>query len=365
MKKVAFVSLLLLVSFIASAQISPPSGGGGGASACTGLSDSSIGCSATFATNSQTATYQALAADFTNLKTITVPSGTFTITLVASGSQPAAGKYIDIVNYGSGVITISRSGQNINGGTSSITLAAASATAPTHTRIISDGTNYFADLSGSSGGVATAGTYYLTSSGNSFGPVFPATIPSTVTYAWRNQGTASETAIGNALYLLAVAASGDSIKGREVTIAGGSTPISFTAMMLPQVGTVSFASSGIYFADNGSGKITTFVIANNTSTGGGSNRLQVSHYTNATTFSAAVLDLAMPYNSGPVVLKIQDTGTNHVFSFSTNGGQTFIQVFSESRTAFLTTTDRAGYMVNSNNATYAAGTTLLSWVQGF
>jgi len=116
--------------------------------ACATLSDSSIFCSASGANNAQTATYQVLAADFANLKTITVASGTFTITLVASGSQPANGKYIHIINYGSGVVTIARSGQNINGGTSSLTLPAATATAPTSADIYSDGTNYFARLTG-------------------------------------------------------------------------------------------------------------------------------------------------------------------------------------------------------------------------
>lgn len=112
--------------------------------ACATLSDSSIFCTATGATNAQTATYQVLAADFNNLSPIIVASGTFTITLVASGTQPATGKYIDVINYGSGVVTIARSGQNINGGTTSLTLPAASGTAPTSARVLSDGTNYFA-----------------------------------------------------------------------------------------------------------------------------------------------------------------------------------------------------------------------------
>ncbi len=99
-------------------------------------------------TLSETSTYQVLAADFSQGNTIVVPSGTFTITLVASGSQPLDKQAILIINYGSGVVTIARSGQNINGGTSSLTLAAASATAPTAAFIQSDGTNYFAALAG-------------------------------------------------------------------------------------------------------------------------------------------------------------------------------------------------------------------------
>lgn len=141
-------------------------GGGGGSGTVTSLTFTSPLTGGTITTsgtvgvvlsavNPQTGTYQVLASDFSNYKTITVASGTFTITLVASGSQPANGQYIDIVNYGSGVVTIARSGQNINGGTSSLTLGAASATAPQSTTIISDGTNYFATGIAGNGGVAS------------------------------------------------------------------------------------------------------------------------------------------------------------------------------------------------------------------
>ena len=99
-----------------------------------------------FAVNGQTGTYQVLAADFTACKAITVASGTFTVTLVASGAQPTTGQCIHVINYGSGVVTIARSGQNINGGTASLTVPAASATAPSAAWIVSDGTNYFGYL---------------------------------------------------------------------------------------------------------------------------------------------------------------------------------------------------------------------------
>jgi hypothetical protein len=113
-----------------------------------------------FVTNAQTTTYTATTTDFANYKTITVASGTFTITLVASGSQPPAGQFIRIINYGSGVVTIARSGQNINGGTSSLTVPAGSATAPTGALVLSDATNYFAQLFGTGGGGGWTGDYY-------------------------------------------------------------------------------------------------------------------------------------------------------------------------------------------------------------
>lgn len=120
----------------------------------TGLPASAI--TGQFATNAQTSTYQVLAADFASCKTIIVASGTFTITLVASGSQPTDGSCITVLNYGTGVVTLARSGQNINGAASNITGTAGSATAPTGWRVYSNGTNYFAEvIGGGSGSVSS------------------------------------------------------------------------------------------------------------------------------------------------------------------------------------------------------------------
>lgn len=116
------------------------------------LSGSTLSLNA-FTVNSQTATYPTVSADFQSYKTITVPSGTFTITLVASGSQPANGQYVEVINYGSGTVTIARNGQFINGGTSSIVLGpGCSAAAPCTAKIRSDGGNYIATVGGASGG---------------------------------------------------------------------------------------------------------------------------------------------------------------------------------------------------------------------
>ena len=114
------------------------------------------------AVNPQTTTYAATTADFANFKTISVASGTFTITLVASGSQPANGQFINILNYGTGVVTISPSGQNINGGGSSLTLPASSATSPASATVWSDGSNYFASTMNVGGGSGASATYQLT-----------------------------------------------------------------------------------------------------------------------------------------------------------------------------------------------------------
>jgi hypothetical protein len=123
--------------------------GSTGAQGNTGVTGSTGGNLSTIL--SKSATYQVLTADFSSYTTIVVPSGTFTITLVASGSQPTAGQFINIVNYGTGNLTIARSGQNLNGGTSSILLVAALTSpgvSPTSAMIWSDGTDYFAKIGG-------------------------------------------------------------------------------------------------------------------------------------------------------------------------------------------------------------------------
>jgi hypothetical protein len=104
-----------------------------------------------------------VAADFASCKSIPVSSGTFTITLVASTSQPASGQCILILNYGSGAITVAANGQNINGSSAAQLLAAGSASAPTGLLVISDGTNYVAQPFGAA--VAGSGSGSGTGSG--------------------------------------------------------------------------------------------------------------------------------------------------------------------------------------------------------
>jgi hypothetical protein len=150
--------------------------------------NASAGGAPTFPVNAQTATYQVLAADFSACKTISVASGTFTVTLVASGSQPANGQCINVFNYGSGVVTIARSGQNINGGTASLVLNAGSATAPTSASIVSDGTNYVATVD--------EGTLGTVTSIATTAPITGGTITSTGTIACATCVTASSPGAG-------------------------------------------------------------------------------------------------------------------------------------------------------------------------
>jgi hypothetical protein len=108
-----------------------------------------------FQTNIQNSAYTTTASDFASCSTIPVASGTFTVTLVASSSQPPSGQCVFIVNYGSGVVTIAGNGQKLNGSSANLTLAAGSAAAPNGAFVVSDGTNYVVQLFGGGGGGGT------------------------------------------------------------------------------------------------------------------------------------------------------------------------------------------------------------------
>ena len=75
--------------------------------------------------------------------TVWVPSGTFNINL-SSASLPstAYGCHVDIINYGSGILTIVPSGVNLNGTVANVNIPASSASAPSGAHLIFDGANF-------------------------------------------------------------------------------------------------------------------------------------------------------------------------------------------------------------------------------
>lgn len=186
-----------------------------------------------FVVNAQTTTYQVLAADFAGCKTIPVSSGTFTITLVASGTQPASGQCVEIINYGSGVVTVARSGQNINGAASNLTLAAGSASAPTGVFVVSDGTNYVADLQGG-GGSATPALSAVTGSAT--------------------QATGTETAAGNN-YTFAGVETANLTSAFNITDANSTNNNTNVGLMGGVTGTSTGGIGGLIYDVSGTGDI--------------------------------------------------------------------------------------------------------------
>jgi hypothetical protein len=320
------------------------------------------------AINPQTATYQVLTSDFSAYKTITVASGTFTITLVASGSQPANGQSIYVVNYGSGVVTIARSGQNINGGTASLTLAAGSAATPTWAKVWSDGNNYFATgpAAAAAGGTTWNAPASITSlpsctSSIYFQPFNDAlynygycdgssnfttylqgqkVTPPAGTFAWTNQGSAAVTKQTNGIWSFDIPQHGG---GESMNVYDTATP----AAPFTKVFHVSYMTStsnghlGVSMRESGTGKILTAslnVSANGVCTINPC--FAVLSYTNTTTFSSALAAGAVVAPGTTLAIKVSvasgSTG-NITISISYDNGLTYQQLYQAAKNAFFTT----------------------------
>lgn len=175
------------------------------------------------------------------------------------------------------------------------------------------------------------------------------TVPAFADFTWVNQGTATASDQANGgIFLLAAAASGDSLK---CLVKAATPPFTVIAKFKPAILTVNFASFGLLLRESGTSKILNFPLGPT---------VGVNYYTAATTFSAGLV-AAGALIPGVFWQKIQHDGTNLKFSVS-GDGVNWIQVWTEAKAAHFTTdANQVGWFANSNNATYAAGATLVSW----
>ena len=223
---------------------------GSGLSLSGGTLSSSGGSFGGFPVNPQSSTYTTTTADFSSYKTITVASGTFTITLAASGSQPSNGQFIHILNTGSGTVTVAPNGQNLNGSTSSTNLAPGAGAF-----IVSDGSNYYGQVfqaAGSGGGSGvwsslTSPAAVLGLNMGSYGTTFTWGAATSSANLFNLTDSASNTGTG---YLLDVyTATGSTLKPFNVVAAGGTNP-SITVIATGQVG-IGGAASASYMLNVG------------------------------------------------------------------------------------------------------------------
>lgn len=188
--------------------------------------------------------------------------------------------------------------------------------------------------------------------------VYPTMIkPVDASFAWINQGGASVTTNANGgLFLRAPAGAGVNLRVRKKSAPVGNYTL--TAAMIFSVFDIDTQIAGLCLRQSSDGKIVTFEVARDASA---TRHLIIGNFTNATTFSANVTSrLGLGWGGpGVLFLRIQDNGTNRLYSYS-HDGYNFIQLYSETRTTFLTA-DELGFFAYDANATYDCGVTLLSW----
>lgn len=190
----------------------------------------------------------------------------------------------------------------------------------------------------------------------SWGPIFPLTAPVDGDFAWVNQGGASVNAASGGIHLLGPAGVSASVRVRKK--AAPATPWTLTAAFIPGIHRADFNQFGLIWRQSSDGKLVTFGPISNGSVW----VVGVNKWTDATTFSAGYSTTIVTfYPISPVFLRITDDGTNRVASISADGVN-WEQIHTIGRADFLTANE-FGFYVNSQNATYAAACTLLSWKQ--
>lgn len=211
---------------------------------------------------------------------------------------------------------------------------------------------------------AKAGRLFLPSDGLSverdtgsawapWGPIFPLTVPVDGDFTWINQGGASVNAAGGGIYLLAPAGASTNLRIRKKS--APATPYVVTACFLPMIYRVDNNSFGLLFRQSSDGKVHAFYIAHSTGI-----QWIGTKWTNATTFDSNYVTINSNVFS-PTWMRIADNGTNRICSWSSDG-QNWIVAHTVGRTDFLTA-DEIGFFSNSQNATYEAACTLISWKQ--
>lgn len=180
--------------------------------------------------------------------------------------------------------------------------------------------------------------------------------PPTSGWSWVNQGSTTETDVGNGrLVLAAPSAGGNNLVGRVRT--APSTPYAIVARVngIGEIG--QFDGWGLCFRESSTGEITFFYYQPNSNTV--NDKVVIENWTDHDTFSSSVDDAF--YGGIPTWLRIEDDGTDLTFSVSNDGfDASFVEMFTVGRTTFMAGgPDQVGFMTRNDSG--ARTVTLQSW----
>lgn len=289
---------------------------------------------------------------------LVVGNGTDDIKVVAAtNGQIPIGKTSD------GSVTLA----SITAGTGiSITPGAASLTIATSGGAGGSGNSIYSTAFGSEPGSPNTGdadlytnsVYLSRYSGSAWvpwGPIYPCVQPINADYSWVNQGTASVDTTNGGIFLLGPATAGVNLRIRDK--AAPSTPYTITGLFLPRFVAADYHQCGLLFRESGSGEVITFGLIHET----GSWRLAVTRWNSATSHNSNVHQLDIDDIPRPLMLQIEDDGTDFFYRWSTDG-QHWLQVYTEANNLFLTS-NRVGFFVNDQTNARDVATLLMSWAE--
>ncbi|KVN08203.1 hypothetical protein WT09_30740 [Burkholderia stagnalis] len=247
------------------------------------------------------------------------------------GSNYPNGWYCDFTSIGTGTTTLSvPSGLQLDGVTNG-TLALSQFAG---VRVFTDGSNWFTRR-----GVFSA-------------PAFGSadTAPVLSNFSWVNQGNVVATQQTSLISLLdTTGTSGVSV----LKMSAPSTPYKIAAR-IRMSGVNLSPACGLCFYDSTNSKLVIFTLGA-TSTGP---QVSVLYFTNATTFNSNVASKNVP--DIDCWLRVRDDGTNLYADVSCDG-YGYLNIWSASRTAWLSTPNSVGFFVSANTTPVQASVN--SWVQ--
>jgi hypothetical protein len=176
-------------------------------------------------------------------------------------------------------------------------------------------------------------------------------------FSWVNQGSATVSTANGIVTLTSPANASESCNLRVKSRFASTWTVE--AMVIADIYPANFNNAGLFAYDSISGRLVLFRFAYNT----GVTSLVVANMNSVTSYNADVASFLLGSMQGipPHWLKMQDNGTNLIFSFSLDG-ITYRPLATVGRTAFLTNgADKVGIFTDPVNATFGCGVSCYSW----
>ena len=209
----------------------------------------------------------------------------------------------------------------------------------------------------------TAGNLYMSSNGiysyldngssyDKFGITNKFVEPLESEFAWANQGSYTADDTHGGIFLQSAGNTTDNIAGMLKAVP--SAPYTITIAFIPMYIAVNFTNAGIFLRNSSNGKILVFGFSN-----GG---IIVQWFDSYTIFNGSVYSgSSTPISSNIMWLRLTDDGSNHKFSWSTNGLH-FFEIASDGNNDFLVPT-HVGFYLNhiATGGARRCGMHLLHW----